>query len=262
MIRDNPLKQRLAAGKKSLGLWQVTQSTLAAGVVARAGYDFVLIDHEHGAHDFMGTIDIINALKANGTDGGPAAIVRVPWNDPVTIKRVLDTGAEGIMVPMVEDASAARAAVEACFYPPRGTRGCAIGSVPATAYGADAIDYWNGINDNLVIVIQIETPKAVENIPEIAAVDGIDVLFVGPNDLTVNAGDAPHARTTETAELIVRAEDAIKASSRALASTNHYPDGHMAMFERDFDMVTGGSELALLRKLADEQITAHRAANG
>ena len=132
MIRSNPVKTRLTAGQKCLGLWLVANSSMNAEIVAQAGFDFVIIDHEHGPGDLKGAAGQMQALRSGSIGaanddgrepGGPAVLLRVPWNDTPYIKRALDTGAEGIMVPYVETAAEAEAAVRACKYPPAGNRG-------------------------------------------------------------------------------------------------------------------------------------------
>lgn len=266
MLRPNPVKARLRAGKKCLGLWLVSNSALAAEMVAQAGFDFVLIDHEHGPGDLIGVIGQRQALRAgapeSGPDGGPAVFLRVPWNDPVYVKRALDTGVEGIMVPYVETAAEARAAVDACKYPPVGSRGCAIGAIYATGFGHDRVPYWKGINDELTVILQIETPKGVDNIPEIAAVEGVDVLFIGPTDLTVSAGYDPTDPAPEAIALIERAEAAIKAAGKPMATVPYYGHGVQEMFDHGYDLLVRDSDLTLIRKAGQAMVGPHRAANG
>ena len=258
MFGENALKKRLAAGKKALGCWLVSNDPMAAEMVGLAGYDFALIDHEHGPGDLMGAIGQTRALGRFET----TCVMRVPWNDMVYVKRALDSGMEGIMVPYVENAEEARAAVAACRYAPAGNRGCAIGAVRATGFGKTAKDYWERIQDNLLIILQVETPTAVDNIPEIAAVEGVDVLFIGPNDLCNNMGRMPGAVDDEVAAVLDRAEAAIKDAGKYLASVPHRGRSPMDMFAAGYDIVTGGSDMSLLRIAGEAQVAAHREANG
>ena len=165
------------------------------------------------------------------------------------------------MVPYVQTADEARAVVDACRYPPRGIRGCAVGVIRAAGFGADAKDYWDRFEDNLMVILQIETPTGVANIPEIAKVDGVDVLFIGPNDMCANMGKRPGTIDDEVSALLDRAEKSIKDGGKWLASVPHSGRGAMDMFEAGYDMVTGGSDISLLRVAAEGQVAAHRKAN-
>lgn len=131
MYRENTLKKRRAAGKKALGFWLQGESILAAELLGYAGYDFGIIDHEHAPGGLVSAIGLLHAAGANGS----TVMMRVPWNDSVYLKRALDTGIEGVMIPVVETAAEARAAVAACRYPPRGIRGNATGGIRGSDYG-------------------------------------------------------------------------------------------------------------------------------
>ncbi len=159
-------------------------SPISAEIASRIGFDWVLIDTEHGAGDYGVLVQQLQAVAAGGNS---SPIVRVAWNDPVVIKRTLDAGAAGIMVPYVNSAEEARQAVEAIKYPPQGTRGTAK-STRAAAFGLNFEEYFRCANRDTLVVVQIETPEAVAAAEQIAAVDGVDVLFIGPLDLRVNLG--------------------------------------------------------------------------
>ena len=184
MYRKNQFKNRMLAGERCFGCWLHLCSPIAAEVLALAGYDAMIIDHEHGSGELVGAIQIMQAMSATPA----SSILRVPWNDPVALKRALDAGPEGVMIPSINSADEARAAVTACRYPPGGTRGAAYGLLRASDYGLVAEEYLASVQDNLLIACQIETAAAVEAIPEIAAVDGVDMLFIGPNDLSGSIG--------------------------------------------------------------------------
>ena len=204
------LKARLKAGEKLLGAWTTTDSPDNAEVMALAGIDFLLMDHEHGQATLPAAIAQLRAIKGTGCAG----LMRVPSNDAVYIKRVLDAGIQGIMVPQVGTAEEARAAVAACRYPPGGIRGAA-GGTRATSYGAD-MEYYGRAADELLVIVQIETPEAVENTAAIAAVDGVDVVFVGPRDLSAQIGKLNRFEDPELRALITRIEDAT-ATTRAMS---------------------------------------------
>jgi 4-hydroxy-2-oxoheptanedioate aldolase len=261
MVRKNPLKRRLAEGKKCLGLWLVANNAYLAEMVGGLGHDFVLIDHEHGPGDLIGAAGQLQAVRSGGGAKAPAALMRVPWNDPVYIKRALDIGVEGVMVPMIETAEQARAAAAACRFPPEGVRGVALGQTRASGFGGDAAAYWQGANKEVFVMLQIETPRAVEAISAIAAVPGVDALFIGPNDLYSNAGENPLKPTSAGLALLQRAEDLIRASGRPLASILHSGQSAQQMFRRGYGLLTAGSEVSVLRLALKDQIAAHREKN-
>ena len=171
------LVSRLCVGT-FLNLASPVTAEMAAGV----GFDWLLIDMEHGPGDYAA---LVSQLQAIGSSAVP--IVRIAANDPVTMKRVLDAGAGGIMVPYVSTVADAKNVVRGMRYPPDGIRGVAA-TTRATDFGADFDDYFSRANTHLLTVVQIETREAVENAAAIAQVDGVDVLFVGPLDLSVNLG--------------------------------------------------------------------------
>jgi 2-keto-3-deoxy-L-rhamnonate aldolase RhmA len=147
------------------------------------GYDFVWIDGEHSAFDKEKTL--MNIIAANS--GGTASFVRVPWNDPVLIKPILEMGPDGIIIPMIASAEEARRAVAACMYPPEGMRG--FGPRRANRYGTvDNDTYLSNVNQSFLRIMQIEHYKAVESLEEIMDVPGVDVIMVGPNDLSGSLG--------------------------------------------------------------------------
>ncbi|MCY4238687.1 MAG: aldolase/citrate lyase family protein [Rhodospirillaceae bacterium] len=271
MIRTNPVKARLAAGKKCLGVWLVANDPISAEIIGQVGYDFVIIDHEHGPGEFVGAAGQMQALRSgsigalndDGRDaGGPATFIRVPWNDAPTIKRALDIGAEGIMVPYVETAEEAQEAVHACKFPPEGCRGCAIGVIRGSGYGQNAADYWDRINDEVCVMVQIETQKGIESIPQIAKIDGVDIIFIGPNDMTVTSGFNPLKPTHEARAIIKRAEAAIETAGKPMGAVPYYGQTVPEMFDRGYDLIAAGSELSLLRTAGKAAMDMHRSAHG
>lgn len=158
-------------------------SPAAVEIAAAAGFDWLLLDLEHGSAD----LSELRPLLLAAATGAAAPIVRLRSVDPDAVKFVMDSGAAGIMFPFVSTAQQARAAVQAMKYPPQGQRGVA-GAIRATGYGTQWKSYFESANRESLVVVQIETEEAVANADEIAAVDGVDVLFVGPLDLSVNLG--------------------------------------------------------------------------
>src|SRR5688572_28453271 len=235
------LKARLKAGEKLLGVWIMSSSPDNAEVMAQTGIDFVLMDHEHGQATLPDAIAQLRAMK----DTGCAGLMRVPWNDTVFIKRALDAGIHGVMVPQVNTAEEARAAVAACRYPPHGIRGAA-GDTRAASYGADA-GYYDRAADELIVIRKIETPQAVENVKEIAAVDGVDVVFVGPRDLSATLGKLNKFDDPELRALIAKVEQAIQASGKALGTVAPTAAQVKDLFGRGYTFLIAGSDLSHLR---------------
>jgi len=246
MFRDNPLKAQLVAGKPVVGCWSHLSSPVAAEVLALAGYDFVIIDNEHGPTSLSESTLIMMAVSTT-----PAAtMMRVPWNDPVYIKRALDTGIEGLMIPAVEDAAAARAAVSACRYPPEGIRGVAYAVTRAAEYGLKLAEYADKANDNLLVMCQVESVKTVDNIEVIGAVDGIDVLFIGPFDLSASMGKPGQFDDPAVADALDRAEAGIQASGKTLGGILRPGDSLAGMVERGYGLMISASDATLLRDAA------------
>jgi 4-hydroxy-2-oxoheptanedioate aldolase len=185
------------------------------------------------------------------------AVVRVPWNDHVYLKRVLDVGAEAVLIPSVDTADDARAAVAACLYPTRGRRGTAASSVRASSYGM-APDYVATCADNLLIAIQIESAKAVENIDDIVAVEGVDLIFIGPFDLSATVGQMGNLKHPEVAKLIEHAETRIKAAGRPMGTVPHPGCTWKDMFDRGYQFVNAGSDIARLRDGAVADVKSFR----
>ena len=173
--------------------------------MAQAGFDWLAIDMEHGVVGVESVQTLCQAMSGTPT----VPLVRVPWNDQVIIKQVLDTGVQGLIIPQVRTAAEARAAIAAAQYPPAGIRG--IGCQRAAGYGAWVHEYLQKSNDNLVIVVQIEHVQAVENLSEILAVKGIDAILIGANDLSASMGLLGQPTHPEVVKVIEK----IHATARA-----------------------------------------------
>lgn len=240
MPNGNPLKHKLLAGQACFGAWMLSASSDMAEILAFAGLDFLLLDHEHG----QGSIDIaIGQLRAmKGTDC--VGLLRVPANDHIYIKRALDAGVGGIMVPNVNGADEARRVVDACRYAPAGIRG-AFGGMRAMKYGFDP-GYYDSAFENLVVAVQVENADAIDAIPEIAAVAGVDVVFIGPRDLSATLGKLNQFDDPAVRGQIERAEAAILKSGRILGSTAMSGKAAMAMTQRGYRFIIGGSDVGLL----------------
>ncbi len=197
-MRPNPVKQALRAGKPAVGTWLSLGSITASRFLARCGFSWLTVDIEHSLVDW----ETASHMFGSVADAGCVALARVPANRHDHIKRVLDNGAHGVVVPMVNTRQEAEAAVSAVLYPPRGTRSVG-GSVHALNFQATPGDYYARANDELLIVLQCEHPMAVENAESVYSVPGIDAVFIGPNDLAANMrtadGKAPSAAEQDAA---------------------------------------------------------------
>ena len=178
------LRELWGKGGTALGGWLFLREPLVAEAAALAGYDYVCVDMQHGLVDYGHVVTMLYAMAR--TDTTP--IVRVPWNEPAMIGRVLDAGAYGVIIPMVNTADQARAAVAACRYAPLGSR--SMGPVGVSAR-AGREGYFAGANARVLCIPMIETREAVDNIDEILAVPGIDAVYIGPADLSITYGLEP-----------------------------------------------------------------------
>jgi 2-keto-3-deoxy-L-rhamnonate aldolase RhmA len=242
-FRDNRLKQHLAAGGTAVGCWQFTTSPDVAEILGLCGFDALLIDHEHGPGGLESLVAILRATAASET----TRLVRVPSNDTVALKRVLDCGVEGVMVPMLESAEQARAAVSACRYPPGGIRGAAYTVTRASDYGT-ARDYRDRIEERLLVIGQVESLAAIAAVPEMSRVEGLDMLLIGPLDMSGSAGALGEMDDPAVHDAIARAETAILASGAWLGGVAGSADEARSMFERGYRLVMASSDMHLLRE--------------
>jgi 4-hydroxy-2-oxoheptanedioate aldolase len=185
-VRENKVKKKLQAGGVSIGSWLAFESPLSAEIMAAAGFEWLMIDTEHGPITGSAAIHLINACRA--ADCVP--FLRVVWNESSLIQQALDMGAFGVLVPVVNSRKQAEAAARDAKYPPLGNRSQG-GSRAPIAFGTDMRTYGPRANEETMLMVQIEHPEAVAALDEIAAVDGVDLLFVGPNDLALTSGEWP-----------------------------------------------------------------------
>jgi len=182
-VRTNVAKKLLREGKPAIGTWISTRSPIQAEMMGHVGFDWILVDTEHGETDIDALAGMLQAISATPTN----PLVRLTANEPWFFKKALDLGAYGVVVPMVNSVEDAKAAVQACRYPPLGGRGW--GPTRGVMYGGS--DYFEKANDELLLIVQTESRTAVEQIHEILSLPGIDGCFIGPNDLSVSYGFSP-----------------------------------------------------------------------
>lgn len=176
------IKTKMRSGEPSMGSWLSMAHPSIAEILAMAGYDWVVIETEHTAIDVHEVLRLIIAIEQRGS----VPLVRLAWNDPIQAKAVLDSGAAGVLVPMVNTRADAELAVQMTKYPPLGFRG--VGLARAQGYGEHFDAYVKNANDDTLLMVQIEHKDAVANIEEILAVPGIDGTFIGPYDLSLSLG--------------------------------------------------------------------------
>lgn len=179
-MKKNRVKELWREGKAAVGVWLVLGSPITAEIIANIGFDWIVIDTEHGSIDIGTTQSIIQAISATDT----VPMVRVPWNDPMPIKRALDAGAYGLVIPMVNSREEAIGAVKAARYPPAGIR--SYGGPRARLYGG--VNYFEHANEEIAVIVQIEHIDAVDRVDEILSVEGVDAFIIGPNDLAASMG--------------------------------------------------------------------------
>lgn len=208
-IPQNPFKRALKAGKPQIGLWSSLSSNYTVEVIAGAGFDWILIDMEHSPNDLESLLSQLQAAAPYPSH----PVVRVPWNDMVTVKRVLDAGAQSLLIPYVQNAEEARHAVAYTRYPPAGVRGVA-GTTRATRFGRIK-DYAKRAHEELCVLVQVETKPALDQLEAICAVDGVDGVFIGPADLHASMGYPGETANPAVLPLIEEAMRRIRKTGKA-----------------------------------------------
>ena len=207
-------------------------SPIAAEILGRAGFDWLLVDMEHGPGDMTTLTAQLQAMSGTGA----VPLVRAPWNDAVAIKRILDAGAEGVMIPAISTAQEALAAVRACKYPPEGVRGIATGT-RAAGYGQYGRRYFQSANDAVLVIVQIETQQSIENLDEILGVSGIDAS-IGPMDLAASLGCLGEPGRPEVQHAISRIEEKALIAGKAIGTVaGNWPDAKV-LYDRGYQLVT------------------------
>ena len=251
----NKLRTKLEAGEICVNGWSIIPCNFTIEIFAQMGWDSVTIDVQHGLHDYRSMADCIQAMQAHPV----TPLVRVPWNEPGIIGKALDAGAWGIICPMINTAADARALVKASLYPPSGAR--SNGPVRAAAYGGPT-PYQEIANDQVLIMPQIETREAVENLEAILDVPGIDGVYVGPSDLGLSMGMAPilDREEPEILHIYERILTETKAREQFAGIQNATSPYGARMASMGFGLVTVSSDGALLGHGARQAIMSTRRA--
>lgn len=237
----NAFRQRLLDRQPLLGCWLSLGSPITTEVVGIAGFDWLLLDAEHAPNDVLSLIPQLMALKGSVS----APVVRPPSNDTVVIKRLLDAGFHNFLIPYVESVEEAQRAVAATRYPPAGVRGVSV-SQRGNLYGS-VPDYFEQINENIAVVVQIESRKGVDAAPEIAKIDGVDALFIGPSDLAAGHGRLGQPGHPEVQEAMARVFAAARSAGKAVGILSPVESDARRYLSQGATLVAVGSDLGLLR---------------
>jgi 4-hydroxy-2-oxoheptanedioate aldolase len=252
MTSKNPLITAWNEGRKTYGMWLTTPGSVQAEIVARQGFDYVCVDYQHGLIDHSTSVPMLQGIAA----GGGTPIARAAWNDPPRIMQVLDAGAVGVVIPMVNDAEEAAAAAAACRYPPTGVR--SFGPVRARdTFGTTDPDRLADV----ACIVMVETADGIRNVAEIAGTPGVDAIYVGPSDLALAMGYKPNPSPAPD-DFVEVIENIVKACrDHGIAAGIQAPSGQVAQAytEQGFDMITVASDAALLGAAARAQLDVAKA---
>ncbi len=249
-MRENRLRKIWQEGRTAVNGWLQVPSPFSAEVMAHAGWDSLTIDMQHGPVDYKSLVSMLQAISTTET----VPVVRVLWNDPGLIMRVLDAGCYAVICPMINTREEAEAFVGACRYPPEGYR--SFGPFRATLYGGQ--DYTDHANETVVTMAMIETQQALENLEQILAVEGLDAVFVGPPDLGQNLGHGPGTDRSERA--VVEAIESVLTAARehglVAGIFTGSPEYASRMAAKGFQFVTVSSDVRLMASAAAGAIAA------
>ena len=243
-MRPNTVQRKLRAGQPSVGAWLSCGDSLAAELMAHVGFDWLVINTEHEALDVRTLQTMLQAISTTDT----IPMVRVVWTDILAIKQPLDCGAYGVVIPMINTREEAIRAVKYCKYPPQGIRG--IGGARRALYGG--ADYVACANEEIAVIVQLETAKAVDSAEEILSVEGIDAFFIGPSDLAASMGlpdrqDNPHPELLKAYDHLL----AVGAKHKVPGGIHAYsPKSVDDMVDKGFRFVALSSDLGLMIRAA------------
>jgi len=253
----NTAKRSLDDNRQVFGCWLQLFDPVVGEMIGLCGYDLLMLDMEHGLGSLKDAANVMRAVKGTGA----SSFVRLPANDPTILKTLMDQGVDGVMVPMVETPDEARAIVTACRYPPRGKRGIAVGIARAAQYGIDT-SYVDNVEDSIFIICQIETVAGVKRAREIAEIDGIDMLFVGRNDLAADSGHILDLDHPEVNAMLDQVLSATRAAGKKAGTVPSDQRSWQSLFEQGFDLVIPSSDISILREFGQQEVSAFRAMAG
>jgi 2-keto-3-deoxy-L-rhamnonate aldolase RhmA len=248
----NLLKDSLRKGIVAFGVFVQIGHPDITEILSTLGFDWIVLDAEHGPLGFETMQIMLQAMSGNKT----IPIIRVPWNDPVSIKRALDIGAYGLLIPLVSSRREAEDAVRAMRYPPRGIRG--VGPRRASRYFLDFKEYVSTADNELLTIVQIETKEALNNISEILSVDGVDAYFLGPADLSSALGHIGEFQHQEVEEAIMKTLEAGKKAHKIGGIYGLGMDDVQRRIEQGFQFIAIGSDTRFLVGSALESLNKIR----
>lgn len=248
MRSNNPFKSWLGDRNRAtpLGTWLMAAAPATAEALGYGGFDFLVVDMEHVPIEFADLAHILRAIGCTPAD----SVVRLAWNDQVLVKRALDAGARTVMLPFVQDAEEAKAAAAYTRYPPQGIRG--VAAVHRGSRFGTIANYLASANDDICTIVQLETPEAIEHLPEIAAVEGIDALFVGPGDLSAAMGHIGNIAHPQVQALIEKAAKDAHAAGKPVGIVGPNPEMVKRFIGYGYDFAAVASDIALMTGRANE----------
>lgn len=256
MINTPAFRSRLLNGEKMTGCWLETFNNIAAEIMALAGYDTAIIDLEHGPGSPLDAIQIMQALQVSNC----LPVIRITNSDAANIKRALDIGPAGIMCPNIKSAAHAHEAVAASRYGPDGIRGSAPMIVRASGYGANMDAYFEWMEKEFVLIAQIESQSALDELEDIAAIDGIDMLFLGPSDLSAELGAMGDYTTERFLNALEKLENTARSSNKLLGSIPFTDRDAKDLYTRGYSLVVSGCDTLMIREGAKQDVQALREA--
>jgi len=244
-FRRNAFKAGLRAKKLQIGLWQSLCSNIAAEICSDSGFDWLLLDTEHSPNEIPDLLSQLQALEK----GTATPIIRPAWNDAVLIKRCLDIGAQTLLVPYVQSVEEAKAAVAATRYPPQGIRGVSV-AARASRYGR-VPGYLTKANEEICVLVQVETRQSLDALEAIAKVEGVDGVFIGPSDLAASLGHLGNPQHAEVQSAMKDAVERLTKVGKPAGILTGNEDEARRYIEWGYLFVAVGSDVGLLAKSAD-----------
>jgi 4-hydroxy-2-oxoheptanedioate aldolase len=251
-VRKNTLRSTLTSGGVVVNGWLAIPSSFSAEVMAHQGFDSLTIDMQHGVVDYQAAVTMLQAISTTSV----IPLARVPWGDPAWVMKLLDAGAYGVICPMISNRAQAEALVQICRYPPLGYR--SFGPIRAKYYAG--ADYHDHANDEILVIAQIETNEALENLDEILTVPGLDAVYVGPSDLSLAMGHQPRQGQNDAPVVAAkkRIVEACKRHGVPAGIHNQTAEAALSMVAEGYQFVTIASDDRFLSAKAGAEVAAMR----